>query len=309
MIASKLAGFLAGAAGFWMAAHTRAMRQSAWAPSSAEPERFGQLWARSTGHGSDDAVVLLHGLVSTGDVFGAAYDRLALTHHLVRPDLLGFGHSMSNKRTEFGRQDHLDALDEMADKSGLFDSHRWTLGAHSMGVSVALSWAARHHDRVVRVVGWGAPIYPTTADARAHIAGSTMTRLFALDNDMAARACALSCRHRAAASWLSVAAEPSLPVSIARAAPLHTWPAYRDSMRSFVLDADWSDLVATCDRHDIAVRFVWGNSDEIGDRTYSEQLVSKTRHASVTVLEYGDHHLPLTHSTCCAAQLDREAKS
>jgi pimeloyl-ACP methyl ester carboxylesterase len=248
-------------------------------------------------------MVLLHGLISTGDVFGAGYDRLAATHRLVVPDLLGFGRSMDAERTSFGVEDHLGALDEMAERVGLSESDRWTLGAHSMGVSLALQWAARHPDRVVRVVGWGAPIYPSADEARARAAGSAMARLFALDTDLAARACAISCRHRAAAGWLSVVLEPGLPIAIARAAPLHTWPAYRDAIRDLVFDADWEQLVAACDRRAIGVRLVWGANDRIGDRRYAARLVHGTGHASVDVLDRSDHRLPLLQSAICAAQL------
>ncbi|MGI8792712.1 MAG: alpha/beta fold hydrolase [Acidimicrobiales bacterium] len=296
---------VAGAVGvpaLWSAVHRWSMIASDWSASKIEPRRFGRLWARSVGR-SDDAVVLLHGLISTGDVFGAAYDRLAATHRLVVPDLLGFGRSMDEERTSFGGEDHLDALDELAERAGLFESSRWTLGAHSMGVSLALRWAARHPDRVVRVVGWGAPVYQSTERARALVTRSLMARLFALDTEMAARVCALSCRHRTAAGWLSVAAEPRLPVSIARATPLHTWPAYRDAVRHLVLDVDWETLVAACDRHAVEVGFVWGAKDRIGDRSYAERLVEGARRASVEVLDRGDHRLPLTHPATCIGQL------
>lgn len=278
------------------------MNGSAWVASEIEPCRFGRLWARSVG-GRGDAVVLLHGLISTGDVFGAAYDQLAATHRLVVPDLLGFGRSMDEERVSFGVEAHLDALDELADRTGLFESPCWTLGAHSMGVSLALRWAGRHPDRIVRVVGWGAPVYPSPEQARSHIAGSMMTRLFALDTELAARACALSCRHRTAAGWLSVVAEPRLPVSIARAAPLHTWPAYREAIQHLVLDVDWDDLVGECDRHAIEVGFVWGAKDRVGDRICAERLVEHRRLGWVEELDRGDHRLPLTNPTTCIEQL------
>jgi pimeloyl-ACP methyl ester carboxylesterase len=273
-----------------------------WTASEIEPERCGRLWARSLG-GRGDAIVLLHGLISTGDAFGAAYDQLARTHRLVVPDLLGFGRSMDDEGTSFGVEAHLDALDEMAERTGLFESSRWTLGAHSMGVSLALRWALRHPDRVVRVVGWGAPLYPSPEQARSRIAGSAMARLFALDTELAARVCALSCRHRTAAGWLSAAAEPRLPVSVARAAPLHTWPAYRDAIRDLVLDVDWNELVGECDRHSVEVGLVWGAKDCVGDRSCAERLVERSRRGRVEVLDRGDHRLPLTNPTICIEQL------
>ena len=92
-----------------------------------------------------------------------------------------------------------------------------------MGSALALRWAARHPDRIDRVVCWGAPIYPSPAAARAHISGSAVTRLFVVDPAWAARACAISCRHRVAAGWLTAATEPQLPTQVARAVPQHTW--------------------------------------------------------------------------------------
>jgi pimeloyl-ACP methyl ester carboxylesterase len=295
------AALVGGPLALWSAMHGSAMAGSGWTAPRSNRRPFGRLWARSLGP-DGDAVVLLHGLISTGDVFGAAYEQLASTHRLLVPDLLGFGRSMDEQRSSFGVDAHLDALDELAERSGLFNSSRWTLGAHSMGVSLALRWAIRHPDRVVRVVGWGAPTYPTPERARRHVAGSAMARLFALDTPMAARACALSCRHRTVAGWLSAVVEPQLPVAVARQAPLHTWPAYRDAIRYLVIDVDWEELVTTCARLRVDIRFVWGERDAVGDRVYAEQLTSG-RAGRVDVLDHGDHRLPLTNPAMCISHL------
>ena len=294
----------AGAAGaaLWSAAHWRSMRSLDWAPSPVESRPCGPLWARSLGE-SIDAVVLLHGLISTGDVFGAAFDRLGATHRLVVPDLLGFGRSIDEERFSFDVDAHLDALDELAVRTGLFESSRWTLGAHSMGVAVALHWAARHPDRVVRIIGWGAPIYSSPEQARRRGAGSPMARLFALDTEWASWACALSCRHRTAAGWLSVVADPRVPVAVARSVPRHTWPAYSAAVRQFALDVDWKRLVAEAARNDVEVGFVWGACDRVGDQAFTARLIQSSPTAWIELLEHGDHRLPLSHPTTCIAQL------
>ena len=294
-----------GAAATWSIRHAWAMRWSGWTPPTTRPRRFGPLWARATGETGEtgDAIVLLHGLVSTGDVYGGRYDRLALTNRLVVPDLLGFGRSIDEGRHSFGTEDHLAALDEMADRAGLFDSARWTVGAHSMGSAVALQWAMRHPDRIRRIVCWGAPVHASPDDARANLAGSTMARLFALDTSVAEWACGLSCRHRTAAGWLSAALEPGLPVAVARAAPQHTWPAYRDSMRQLVLDVDWSGLLTTCDRAGIVVELVWGADDRIGDPARAAEMTDGLSNVSVDVHETGDHRLPLHDPDTCIGRL------
>ncbi|MAT06686.1 MAG: hypothetical protein CL424_16745 [Acidimicrobiaceae bacterium] len=303
-----VATLLASPPGLWSITHGLAMTGSGWAAPRGARRQFGSLWARSLGP-DRDAVVLLHGLISTGDVFGAAYERLASRRRLVVPDLLGFGRSMDERRSSFGVDDHLDALDELAEGTGLFGSRRWTLGAHSMGVSLALRWAIRHADRVVRVVGWGAPMHASPARARRDVAGSAMARSFALDTSLAEKMCALSCRHRMAAGWLSTVAEPRLPIPIARQVPLHTWPSYRDAVRHLVIHVDWQELMSTCEHLGIEVRLAWGARDPVGDRSYAKRLTSG-RAAHIEVLDHGDHRLPLTDPMTCISQLtERSARS
>lgn len=292
-------GAAAVAPAVWMLRHERSAAVAAWRPSRLPGEQHGALFARASGDG-ETAVVLLHGLVSTGDVFGVAYDQLAHRHRLVVPDLLGFGRSIDESRTDFSTESHLDALDELARRTGLFD-RRWTLGAHSMGSSLALRWAARHPNRVDRVVCWGAPIYGSPEAARTQISGGVMTRLFALDTSWAERACAVSCRHRNAAGWLSVLAEPRLPVAVARAAPQHTWPAYRDAMRGLVIDPDWRELLGALDTTGSSTRLFWGNNDGVGDPSFAASITGSTQYVSSIV--GADHHLPMTHPELCCTHL------
>ena len=292
----------ASPAAIWSVAHARSAAVRNWAASSLPIGRYGPLLARAGGEG-DDAVLLLHGLISTGDVFGAAYDPLVSSRRLVVPDLLGFGRSMDEQRNDFPIDAHLDALDVLAARSGLYDSVRWTIGAHSMGSALALRWAARHRDRVVRVVSWGAPLYPDPEAARSRVAGSAMARLFALDTNLAARACGLSCRHRTAAGWLSATLEPGLPVRVARAAPLHTWPAYRDAIRHLVIDTNWVELIMECDQVGIEVRLVWGSRDRIGDDEHAAEIVSRSQLATVVSVRGTDHRLPMAHPELCIEHL------
>ncbi len=290
----------AALAAWWLQAHVRSKAVRAWASPTLDPTSTRSLYARSGGKGS--AVVLLHGLVSTGDVFGSRFDALASTHRLVVPDLLGFGRSMDSSRDVFSLADHLDALDDLADQHGLFDQ-RWTIGAHSMGSSLALHWAARHAKRVDRIVCWGAPIHQSSVQARRQIGGSSMARLFALDDGLAEQACAISCRHRTAAGWMSSLAEPRLPVAVARAASLHTWPAYRDAMRELVIETPWRDLILELDERAVDIRLVWGSEDHVGDRRAARDILTSCRHATITMVPGVDHHLPLSHPAVCVGHL------
>ncbi|MFA9565202.1 MAG: alpha/beta fold hydrolase [Acidimicrobiales bacterium] len=242
--------------------------------------------------------MLLHGLVATGDIFGRDFDTPA-DSVVVVPDLLGFGRSLDETRTDFEPEAHLDALDQMLIDLDLAD-RPLVIGAHSMGAALALRWAARRGAGVERIVCWGAPVY-ADADAvdEALVSTGVMARLFAADTRWARRACEWNCRHRTAAGWLAAALAPSMPVTIARAASLHSWPAYRDSMAHLVGDTDWRDLAARVTGTGTSLQFVWGEADRIGDRRYLQESTG----LHPLVVRGDGHHLPMTRAAWCASQV------
>lgn len=246
-------------------------------------------------------IVLLHGLVATGDVFGAGFDPLADAATLVVPDLLGFGRSLDESRDRFEPGDHLDALDAMLAGLGL-DQRPLVLGAHSMGGAVAMRWAERRGSQVQRVVCWGPPVYPDGASIDAALADSgVMARLFVANTAWARAACQINCAHRTLAGVVATAMTPSLPIPVARAASLHTWPAYRDAMAHLVSGTDWRSLVEAAGDAGTSVELTWGSQDPIGDRHHASKLIA----ASVRVVPGAGHHLPITHAERCRNQLSR----
>lgn len=143
------------------------------------------------------------GLIATGDAFGTTADTLASSRVVAVPDLLGFGHSLDEKRYDFGTSEHLAAIDAVV--AGALGDRPLLIVAHSMGSTLALRWAALHPDRVEQVICVGPPIWPSRAAARRAIGNaSPMSRIFVLDERIARRACALSCRHRALAGWTAL---------------------------------------------------------------------------------------------------------
>ncbi|MFQ5556842.1 MAG: alpha/beta fold hydrolase [Acidimicrobiales bacterium] len=270
--------------------------------------RSGRLFARHGGDG-DHVVILLHGLVASGDVFGAAFDSLTSQSELLVPDLLGFGRSIDEKKSTFELEEHLDALDELVSRAAAFD-RPFVLGTHSMGASVALHWSARHPGHVPHISCWGAPVYPDPAAVNAALgAAGTMARLFVADTRWASWACRMSCRNRLAAGWIAAALSPSLPVPIARGASAHTWPAYRDAITHFVLEPDWRSLVEVASRAGADVSFTWGEEDPIGDK----ELACSFADALVDSVAGADHRLPMSHGAMCATRLratmaDRETR-
>ncbi|MEL7157237.1 MAG: alpha/beta fold hydrolase [Actinomycetota bacterium] len=248
-------------------------------------------------------MLLLHGLLATGDAFGASYDALAATRRVVVPDLLGFGRSLDEDRTDFGPDQHLDALDDALHHFHVTDDPV-IVGAHSMGAAVALRWAARHPQLVERIVCWGPPLYPADSTVRAALADTgTLARLFATDTPLARRLCAWSCRHRQLAGWITALTTPALPSPIARSSPLHTWPAYRAAIDELVLATRWESLIHQLAEQGIGIRLVWGARDTIGDQALGRSLAAAHPLVEVETIAGAGHHLPLTHPGICIAQL------
>lgn len=198
ILALSFAVPLGASAGMWGAKHRRSRAVKMWRPSTLPTRRAGPLHVRTAGAG-DTVTVLLHGLVATGDIFGAAFDQLADTTNLVVPDLLGFGRSIDETRNQFTPDDHLDALDHALDDLGLTD-RPLKVGSHSMGSAIALRWIDRRRDQITSISCFGPPVYPHAAAVAATIASSgLMAQAFVANTGLAQLACRINCSHRRAA--------------------------------------------------------------------------------------------------------------
>ncbi len=244
------------------------------------------------------AVVLLHGITASGDVYGAGWEGLASTGRVVVPDLLGFGRSLDERRGDFSLDAHLAALDGMLAVLSL-DSTPVTVVGHSLGALLALHWAARG-ERVEKVVAFCAPLYrdPAEADARIRAIGP-LERLFALEGPAAAAACAWMCEHRSTAQWLSVALEPRWPVPIARMGVRHTWPSYLGAMNGVIRRGGWESSLTTLEAAGTPVVLAEGVRDPVPVPGRAAALA--TLHANVDYVQHptADHELPITDPEWC----------
>lgn len=227
-LSRRLAWSLTAAAlalpGWWWLRHQRSAAVRVWAPGGGDVLRAGPLRVRVFGTG-ETVILLLHGIIASGDTFGATYDDLGRSARVVVPDLLGFGGSMDTA----GPCDaaaHLAALDAALGALGL-DQQPTTVVGHSMGGVLAIRWAATHPDRTRAVLTFGAPLYRTRAEADQRMgAMGPMAALLAGTGRMSQAVCAWTCRHRGIASWLAGGSRPDLPVSVARGGVNHTWATY-----------------------------------------------------------------------------------
>lgn len=285
----------ATAASAWAFTHRRSLAVRVWEPPSLQIRRHGALSYRRTGpDDADTGVVLLHGLVATGDIFGSTPTLLGTRHRVIVPDLLGFGRSLDEHRTDFSTTAHIDALDDLiAHELG---DRTIRIGAHSMGSALALRWAATHPNRTDRVVCVGAPIWPDAGSAEAALSRlGPMGKSLVLDRRLARAVCSLNCRHRTLAGILAAAIAPRWPLPVARQASLHTWPAYIAALEDQIIDCPWRELMHALADANVPVLLIRGEDDTVGDCAAQQALAEEPGVVMMTV--EGDHTLPASHPT------------
>jgi len=291
------AGATLAAAG-WGVQHLRSPAVRHWRPSTAAVRRAGRLRVRVLG-GGESSVVLLHGIVGSGDYFGASYDRLGSDRRLLVPDLLGFGDSYRVAApTGYGLPAHLDALDEMAESLGL--AGPMTVVGHSMGAVIALHWAARRSADVRDVVAFSAPLYLSSGEGLEHIRKlGHLEAMMALDTALSRRTCALMCHYRRTAGWVAAAITPSLPVQLARRGVLHTWPAYQAAMADTVLGSPWQSALERLAVAGVPVLFAAGRRDPVPVPGRAEELAARYPKVSAEEHPWAGHDLPLADPLWC----------
>lgn len=275
----------------WLGLHWSSPLVRTWRPSAFKRHTAGPLSVLDSGPPeieSNEVVLLLHGLGATGDYFGDSYDGLSHRRRVVVVDLLGFGHSLDEQRTDFSVDAHVEALSTACDALDLGDRDM-VVAAHSMAAAIALTWANANPERCGQVVVWGPPIYPDKAAARqVGKQYGLMARLFLMDTAWAERACRLSCRNRTLSGWAMALMAPRWPIEISRNASQHTWAAYHDSLAALVLEFDWSTAFPAR----TPVTLIRGADDPIGDAAAIARLT-----ADDTLIEVpgAGHHVALTH--------------
>jgi pimeloyl-ACP methyl ester carboxylesterase len=107
-------------------------------------------------HGSGRPLVLLHGGLGSGEIFGPVLGRLAESHQVVAPDLQGHGRTADIDRPLDVRLMG-DDIAALIDRLGL---DRPDVVGYSLGGGVALQTAVRHPDKVRRLVLVSANVRP-----------------------------------------------------------------------------------------------------------------------------------------------------
>ncbi|QPF88161.1 alpha/beta fold hydrolase [Bradyrhizobium genosp. L] len=101
-----------------------------------------------------EVVLCLHGEPTWGYLFRHLVPVLSATHRVVVPDHMGFGKSETPAARSYWLQDHVDNLEALVLALDLTDI---TLVMHDFGGPVGMGLAARHPDRIRRVISANGP--------------------------------------------------------------------------------------------------------------------------------------------------------
>lgn len=101
-----------------------------------------------------EIVLCLHGEPTWGYLFRHLVPRLCATHRVVVPDHMGFGKTETPADRSYWLQDHIDNLEALVLALDLTDI---TLVMHDFGGPVGMGLAARHPDRIRRIISANGP--------------------------------------------------------------------------------------------------------------------------------------------------------
>ncbi|MEE8600213.1 alpha/beta fold hydrolase [Euzebya tangerina] len=291
-----------GLTAMWQLIHRLSASVRSWEPADRDPVLGGPLAASATPLDADGPlVVLLHGITASGGSFGAAYDDLSVP--VVVPDLLGFGGSMFVQRADYTAKEHVQAVIDTLRGLGVAERPLLLVG-HSMGAVLALKVAAVLANPV-GVVAMSAPLYDSEEEGLAYIGeADPLARLIAT-GVVAERLCRWMCEHRALARTIWPLLAPKWPRAIAADGVLHTWPAYRGSLQSLVLDSRYADALATLAARAVPVVLVNGDQDGVPVPGRTDALTGLSPVVGSEVVSGADHGLPVSHPHACVAIIER----
>src|SRR5438128_1173137 len=117
-----------------------------------------KLFYREAGNPGAPAILLLHGFPTSSHMFRDLIPQLAGEHHVVAPDLPGFGFSESPSRGKFKYTfDNLaKVIDAFTEKAGL---KRYAIYIFDYGAPVGLRLALAHPERITAIISQNGNAY------------------------------------------------------------------------------------------------------------------------------------------------------
>jgi pimeloyl-ACP methyl ester carboxylesterase len=241
--------------------------------------------------GSGPALLLLHGIGNNCQTWSGVIDRLARTHTVIAPDLLGHGDS-DKPRGDYSIGAHANGVRDLLT---ILDIERATVVGHSLGGGIALQFAYQFPERCERLAlvgsgGLGPELSPALRAAALPGAELVLTALTGVSGPIRSGLGALD-RLGKLAGWkrvrdLAEAGEAMLALKDveARRAFLRTLRGVVDGRGQAVSALDRLYLADA-----VPMLVVWGSRDPIVPAVHAESVRELVPSARIEVFEGAGH--------------------
>lgn len=230
--------------------------------------------------GAGEPLVLVHGFLQSRLSWDAVAGELSRTHHVVAPDLPGFGDSERPppERFRYG----FDAFAEsIADLAAALELGRVAVAGHGLGAGVALTLAAAHPHLVSRLVLVSPVVYPAREPILVHVVGAPVLGGLVLKQ---AYGRAVFDRHVRAQIYGGRRDDPHAGLHYAA---FNTPAARQAAWATLVATRDTRPLVAKVPRVSAPTLVLWGRDDPGAHVAVGRRLARELAKGSLEVLECG----------------------
>jgi pimeloyl-ACP methyl ester carboxylesterase len=225
----------------------------------------------SFGRGSP--VVFVHGWLGSWRYWVPIMDDMAIDYRTYALDLWGFGDS-DKTREQYDVDTYIALLLAFMDELGIW---RAPLVGHTLGAVIATELAARHPDRVSKVLAVGLPLSAGTINRKLLAAGpnDTLARMF----------------------WHRQRPYSEIEMSLPKIA--------KNAIALTIQSVARLNLRETLDQIDIPLLTVFGEKDNVIDPAQADDL--EENHYAARAIVFSDaHHFPMLDQTAKFARLLRD---